>query len=384
MNKPIVIFILTGLIVLSCKKDKDEPLAHPVYHTFEGHIGTNDNSTIVSSDNNLIICGNLNNNISILKISKTGRLIWRNDFNAGNMSSSSGIMETNSHDLFIVGETFRNYSRTMKDVLLIKANNMGDTIWTKTYGGINSEYGANIIQTSDGNVMLSGKTESFGAGSVGDIYLIKVSTNGDILWSKSYPDPNQEEPFHLLETKNGEILVTGTDENVEADPRELYLLKVDVNGEKLWNKTIGSVSWNWGYSTIELPDGDLLTCGQLTSKEGYSQVLVVKTSNTGNPIWQKEYGEAYLSEKGNSLKHNSDGTFTISGTSYDVNTGKNDIVLLKIDANGNQIWFKSFGYSISDEWGINLCKDTNEDNIITGDYSDYIIMTKLDSAGNFK
>jgi hypothetical protein len=300
------------------------------------------------------------------------------------MSSSSGIMETNSHDFFIVGETFRNYSRTMKDVLLVKTNNMGDTIWTKTYGGINSEYGANIIQTSDGNILLSGKTESFGAGSVGDIYLIKVRTNGDILWSKSYPDPNQEEPFHLLETKNGEFLVTGTDENVEADPRELYLLKVDINGEKLWNKTIGSVSWNWGFSTIELPDGDLLTCGQHNSKEGYSQVLVVKTSNTGNPIWQKEYGEEYLSEKGNSLKQNSDGTFTISGASYDVNTGKNDIILLKIDSNGNQIWLKSFGYSISDEWGINLCKDTNEDNIITGDYSDYIIMTKLDSAGNFK
>ena len=125
-----------------------------------------------------------------------------------------------------------------------------------------------------------------------------------------------------------------------------------------------------------------MNCGQY-NYGGYSQVLVIKTDNQGNSIWEKEYGDANLSEKGNYIKQNIDGTYTITGSSYDVTTMQDDIIILKIDQNGNQSWFKKFGSTASD-WGINLIKDTNDDNIITGDYNGSIFMTKTDKDGNFK
>ena len=243
-----------NIVLSSCKKDDEEinpTETFPTYFTFSGGIGTNDNSTIISSDNNLIICGNLNDNISIIKISKTGEEIWRSDFNAGNMSEAYSITQTTDNDLFVCGKTYRNYSDTRMDVLLIKLNSSGDTTWTKTYGGDESDYGMNIISTSDGNILLAGKTESFGAGSFGDIYLLKVNFNGDTLWTKSYSDQDQEVPFSLIETTDGEYLVTGTNED-DSNYRGLYLLKVNSNGEKLWDKTIGLGLWKWGFSTIEL------------------------------------------------------------------------------------------------------------------------------------
>jgi hypothetical protein len=172
----------------------------------------------------------------------------------------------------------------------VKTNSSSDTIWTKTYGGSDEDYGYQIINTSDGNILLCGISYSFPSQSFADIYLIKVNYNGDTLWSRTYPDQDQEVPFHLLETQNGEYLITGTNED-NSQYRELYLLKVSATGQQIWNKKIGPPAWKWGYSTIELANGDLLTCGQHTNS-GYSQVLLVKTDNLGNVIWEQELVKA--------------------------------------------------------------------------------------------
>ena len=360
--KQLTIFITLFLFLSSCKKDTTTtPEPQVNYFTFNGEIGTNDNSTFISSDDNLIMCGNYENNLSILKITKEGSLIWRKEFDCGMNSIANGIVETSSHELFVCGNTSRNYSTSKYDFLLVKTTFNGDTLWTKSYGGIASDYSANVIATSDGNLLISGKTESFGAGSFGDIYLIKVNTNGDTLWTRSYPDPDQEVAFHLMETQNGEYLVTGTNED-NSNPRELYLLKVNAAGDQIWNKKIGPSTWKWGFSTIELSDGSLITCGQHTAN-GNSQVLLVKTDNLGNVLWEKEFGDSNLSEKGYSIKQNADGSFSITGSSYDVNTMKTAIILLKVDANGNQLFLNKFGSS-QNGIGNNLLKDSNDDNII--------------------
>jgi hypothetical protein len=378
------LFLAAILLLSSCKKEENIPPTsetQATYYTFAGEIGNTDNSTLVTADNNLIICGNTGASLSIFKISKSGNQIWRNDFLAGSGSQASGIAQTTNQDIFICGRTSRTYASTKNDILLVKTNTTGDTIWTKIYGGIESEYGECIIATSDGNLLIAGKTESFGAGSFGDIYLVKVNTNGDTLWTKHYPDQDQEVSFHLMETITGEYLVTGTNED-NSNPRELYLLKVSANGVQLWNKKIGPATWKWGYSTIELSDGSLVTSGQHT-ENGYSQILIVKTDNLGNIIWEREFGENNISEQGNSIKQNLDGSFIITGMSFDVSSGQTEIILLKVDANGNQILFKKFG-SASFDSGVNIIKDTNDDNIITGNYNGMIFMTKTDNNGVFK
>ncbi len=323
MKKLFILIIIS--LIWACRKDTDPdptPEPNPTYFTFNGLIGTNDNSTLVSSDNNLVICGNSGTNLSILKITKAGSEIWRKDFTAGNNSFASAITQSPGRDLFICGRTSRNFSVSDWDILLVKTNSSGDTVWTKTYGGADEDYGYEVINTIDGNILLCGISYSFPPQSFADIYLIKVNYNGDTLWTRTFPDQDQEIPFHLMETQNGEYLVSGTNED-NSNPGGLFLLKVDASGNQLWKTTIGAGTWIWGYSTIELTSGDLLTCGYHTSI-GYSQVLLLKTDNGGNEIWQREFGESSLSEKGYSIKQNSDGTFTITGSSYDVSTMQTD------------------------------------------------------------
>lgn len=257
----------------------------------------------------------------------------------------------------------------------------GDTLWTKTFGGPDLDYSKSIIETRDNNILICGSAQSFGDGSYGDIYLIKTNYDGDTLWTKAYSDPDQEVPFHLMETIDGDYIVTGTNED-DGNPREVYLLKVDKNGKKLWDKKIGPASWKWGYCTIELSNADLLICGTV-SNEGYGQVLIIRTDPFGNTIWEKDFGEANITEEGLCIRENVNGTFTIVGTANRANTFKEDILLLKVDQEGKQIWTKKFGNKGHD-WGWNLIKDLNDDNIIVGELNEEIFMTVVDTSGNYK
>jgi len=382
MRNTSAFIILAIFALFACKKNNTQPeSSEPNFSFFNGTIGINDNSTIASFDNDLIICGNTTDKISVIKTTIMGLKVWRTDFSVGSMSFASAIVEAESGDLFICGYTRRNWNNSRIDILLIKTNAEGDTLWTTTYGGQEDDYGRNIIETSDGNLLISAKTGNSGAGTYGDLYLLKIDFHGDTLWTQRYLDSYQELPYSLIETKDNGYLVTGTNQD-NSNLHGLYLFKCNSNGEKIWDKTLDAGMWKWAYSTIELTNGDLLTCGQYAI-DSTSQILVLKTDHEGNLIWEKEYGEDKLSENGYSIRQDLEGSFTITGSSYDANTLQHDIVVLKINEAGDQVWFKKFGSSESD-WGKNLIKETNDDNIITGNYNGNIFLTRIDKDGNYR
>jgi len=108
----------------------------------------------------------------------------------------------------------------------------------------------------------------------------------------------------------------------------------------------------------------------------------LKTDKNGDFIWERTFGKPLLSETGYSLKMNSDNTCTITGTSFEVNNPDTEIILLKIDENGKELWFQRFGASFNSD-GFNLLKYSSR-NIVTGNYDGKIFMSFLidTSEGN--
>jgi hypothetical protein len=100
-------------------------------------------------------------------------------------------------------------------------------------------------------------------------------------------------------------------------------------------------------------------------------------------LWEKEYGETYLSEIGRSIVVNEDGTFTLTGSTMDVHSGQREVLILKVDHEGNQLVRKVFGHTLNDR-GKNILKDDNDDNLITGQYNGKIFFTRTDNNCEFK
>jgi len=390
MKKSATIILLLVLCMCSCVKDNNDNLStDPWYHLFDGQIGQLNYSTIVSSDGHLIICGHTNGSDTwiLKKATKSGTELWTKYLPPDSAwRSNCALTEAPNGDLFICGSAEFDMSPTGRDIFIMKTNPQGDPLWTKTYGTQDYEHGQNIINTSDEKVLISGSTYPYDSIARNDIILIKLEPNGDTIWTRRFNLQEGDDllPFHLLETQDGSYLITGS--NNYGPLGELYLLKVDPGGTKIWERIIGPPTGKSGVSALELINGDLLICGE---NESGSQILLVKTDETGNLIWEREYGSANTVEYGYSIQQNLDGSYTILGKKgqADIIDPEYGILLMKIDETGNEVWTIRFGNSEYDR-GINLIKDTNDDNLVTGelviDGVRHIFLSRIDKDGNFK
>jgi hypothetical protein len=377
----IVISILLICNICACRKvhvplTDPVPEPTPVFHVYDGQLGINDNSAIISYDSNIVICGNQGQHILVFKISKKGDLIWKKLIQPGRGSVASGIAETKDHHLVICGHTDINYDQSLADIMVIKLSETGDSLWTKTYGGTQNDTAYNIISTSDDNMLIAAKTESFGAYNE-DLYLLKITPDGNELWTKKYDNGGNVNPNHLIETKEGGYLVTGAYEDNNSYPLpNLYLFKVNSAGNYLWkNSVFGNI---YGYSTVELENGDLLTCGSTLN----SSVFLHKTNSSGVMLWEQELFPGSFTNVF-SIKENLDHTFGMTGYFKPSRNAKKIILFMKIDNNGKSLLVRKFGEPINNE-GLNLIKDNNGDNLIIGQNERQIFLTRLGTDGKFK
>jgi len=384
-----ILFTLV-IVLFSCVKENKVILLKPDFNIIDGHIGMNDNSTVYSKDHNLIICGKLNDENLLLKCSTEGEILWKTTYPSRNGSIRS-VVETFNENIYTCGHRFIKSSENMhSDFLLTKYDINGDTVWSKSYGTLKMEYAINIIETSNGNLLISGIVDKVGHFSDEfDIYMVKTTQKGEIIWTQTYEIQGYEYPHSLTETKNGNYLITGD------TPKGTMHMKIDEAGNELWHKTIISKNHSSSYSTIELENGNLLTCG-IYKENLINQVFVVQTDKNGNLIWDKYYGKDGLSGRGNSIKDNFDGTFTIVGSDFKNSYKASNIIIFKIDNKGNILWKRKLEGSNFDS-GNNLLKSKNGDNIITGNYNigydrsipntpkytGSIFITKVDNNGHF-
>jgi len=212
----------------------------------------------------------------------------------------------------------------------------------KAIGGKNDDRGNSLIQTSDGGYLIAGYTESFGAG-LSDAYLVKLDANGNLQWTKTIGGKYFEDDYSLIQTSDGGYAIAGETSSFGAGELDVYVVKLDANGNLQWTKTIGGESWDWGASLIQTSDGGYAIAGYTQSfGAGSGDVYVVKLDANGNLQWTKTIGGPE-GEAGFSLIQTSDGGYAIAGYTKSFGPGDWDLYVVKLDANGNLQWTKTIG-----------------------------------------
>jgi len=276
------------------------------------------------------------NDVYLAKADANGNEVWHKIIrcdpdSSGTQEWAYSVKETSDGGYIIAG--FRNnYDQdTLTQAYLVKTDASGNKLWDKLFGGSEPDWANSVAQTSDGGYILTGGTESFGAG-LRDVYLIKTDADGNETWSKTFGGEGYDEGYSVCETSDGGYIIAGF-----INSLDIYLIKTEASGNEVWSKTFGGTDYETAYSVQQTSDGGYMVAGVTASYgAGVDDVYLIKTDANGSEVWSKTFGGPN-DDIGYSVQQASDGRYIVAGETQSYGTGSSAVYLIKIKPEGSGI-----------------------------------------------
>jgi hypothetical protein len=271
--------------------------------------------------------------VYLVRTDARGDTLWTKVFGGTGRDYGYSVQQT-ADDGFIIAGTTHSYGAGVEDVYLVKTDPDGDTLWTRTYGGSGHDEGWSVIQTADSGYIIAGYTKSFGAGWR-DVYLIKTDALGDTQWTRSFGGTGNEVGCSVQQTTDSGYVIAGATESFGAGHADIYLIRTNVGGDTLWTKTFGGASTDSGFSVGQTTDSGYIIAGRTNSfGVGGGDAYLIKTDADGDTLWTKSFGGTG-NEAGCSVQQTKDDGYIIVGRTSSFGAGSNDVYLIKTDSLGN-------------------------------------------------
>ncbi|MFC1855785.1 hypothetical protein ACFL2A_04525 [Thermodesulfobacteriota bacterium] len=279
--------------------------------------------------------------VGISKVKKKTPNTYEKTFGGVAFDEGKSVIETSDGDYLLLGET-NSFEMNDRDMYLVKTNNKLNIRWSEYYGGEGAEFGHSMIETKDGGYLLLGYTKSFGKGEH-DMYLVKTDNKGKKVWHTTYGGKGYDLGKSVIETTDGGYLLLGGTYSFGAKKGDIYLLKTDTKGRALWSKRYGGENAEFAHSVIESSDGGYLILGYTKSYGlGGSDMFLVKTDDEGEEKWSTTFGGP-KNDIGKSVIETKDGGYLLLGYTSSFGSGSDDMYLVKTDKKGNELWDMTYG-----------------------------------------
>lgn len=168
------------------------------------------------------------------------------------------------------------------------------------YGNSGYNYGRSLQYTPyDDGFLITGAWSWYGNGNT-DVFLLKTDSAGKIKWSRTFGGANNDWAYVLRRTSDSNYVMAGYTNSMGNGGYDGYIIKCDSTGKKIWEKTYGGANWDFFYSLEELPDSGFVALGQTYSSGGNGDVYLVRLDKNGDTLWTKTFGGSET-DKGNKL-----------------------------------------------------------------------------------
>lgn len=332
---------------------------------YGGWLDDNGRSIVTTSDGGCVVAGFTYNNLLedaknrgecdfyILKLDSNGNRIWHTMFGGNGFDVNTEIQKTPDGGYIIGGYSTSNDITGLTnhggyDCYLVKINVNGELQWQSMFGGSGDEYLCSIVPTSDGGYLISGSSYSTDIPGVennggSDYYIAKLDENGNPLWQKMIGGNGDEYSAVMAETKDGNYVIAGSSNSTDIDgltnhgDLDYYVIKIDGNGNIIWQKMFGG-------SDLD------------------RAMAISPTSDTGCVI------------AGFSLSSDMVGLLRTRSV-------ERDYYIVKLDSDGQLMWHTMLG---GDGYDLGLCVlQTDDDGYVVGGYSDSTTIGGVENHGAF-
>ncbi|WP_452220623.1 hypothetical protein [Lacinutrix salivirga] len=316
----------------------------------------------------------------ILKFNAQNQLEWSKTYGGSQNDRGNEIIQTQDGGYAIVGYSNSNNGDVTEnagslDYWVAKLDPSGNITWQKSFGYSGADSGTTIIQTNDNGYLISGVLDvsaSGGEGNTrnaqarhagGDYWTIKLDSSGALEWSKYYGGSFTDTPYGVVQTEDNGFIMVGSSDSADVDitnnkgSYDFWVIKISNTGEILWEKNYGGSEIDEARNITATTDGNYIIAGDtrsnttdVSSNNGAADLWLVKINPLGEIIWEQNYGGTGF-DVARDIKNTQDGGFIISGSSRSAdgdvteNKGQNDAWIIKVNSSGSLLWQQSVGGS---------------------------------------
>jgi len=253
-------------------------------------------SIIETSDGNIVVGANVASfdgdvtsnhggfDCWIVKLDPTGNIIWKQCYGGSTNDYVEWIQETADNGLIVAGTTYSNdgdvsYNNGASDCWVFKLDELGNLIWDRPLGGSQIDYGKAVSEMYNGDFIVVGESNSTDldvSNNIGDydIWVVRLDALGNIVWDKNFGGSDHDSARTIFVEDNNDILIGGSTESDDGDVTgfngywDLWLLKIDLFGNLLWQKALGGSDSDGLLSVVSSPDIGIIVAGYVDSSDG--------------------------------------------------------------------------------------------------------------------
>ncbi len=217
------------------------------------------------------------------RIDSDGNIIWRKFFGGTNNDRSFGVVNAIDGGFILTGASESDdfdisSAKGSYDFWVVKVNKNGGLEWERSFGGTGIDQAHDIVLTNDSAYVIVGNTFSNDTqvtrnNGESDIWLIKISDAGELLWQQSYGGTAFDAAHGVNLTSDGGFIIAGNSKSHDGDASEnfgendVWFIKTDANGNIEYQRSFGGTNLDFGYDVVESADGSIILVAETSSAD---------------------------------------------------------------------------------------------------------------------
>ena len=276
----------------------------------------------------------------IQRTDKDGRVLWRKILTKIN-SGGHAVRIVAAKDGSLTGVTTGKVGeKSAPDVVVFRLGNGGKLLWQRSFGGSSDDYVENIAPSSGGGFLVTAYTASKGNGSY-DAWILRLDANGKLLWDRTYGGKDYDSANDAAALPDGGFMITGTTTSKGAGKFDVWLIRIDGTGKRLWDRTYGGPEYDSGDRIFRQSDGSFVVIGTTKSK-GDDSLWILHLDAEGKRIRDHSLGGKLGTPRLSWAERLANGDILITGA-VGAKSKTLDAVLMRLDREGRLRWTWKFG-----------------------------------------